>query len=74
MNPTLDNMLEGIQQLTLAAKLTAGLTGPVAPEVDAGATIALALESVVRLALSSYQSALGQPMDLSKLHQIDPLV
>jgi hypothetical protein len=72
-NSALDNALAIIQQASVIAGLVAPLTGPLAPDVAAGAQIAVALESIVTAAFAAHQQALGAPMDLSKLHQIDPL-
>ena len=72
-NTALDNILAIIQEGSIIAGLVAPLTGPVAPDVAAGAQIALALETIVQKAAVAHQQALGAPMDLGKLHQITPL-
>jgi|UPI00035FF496 hypothetical protein len=72
-NTALDNILAIIQEGSIIAGLVAPLTGPLAPDVAAGAQIALALETIVQAAAMAHQQALGAPMDLSKLHQIAPL-
>lgn len=73
MNPTLQNIETIVQQAAIVAGLVAPLTGPYAAEVAAGSKIALALETIVIAAMAAHQAALGTPMDLSKLHQIEPV-
>ena len=72
-NAALDNILAIIQQASVIAGLVAPLTGPIAPEVAAGSAIAISLETIIEKAIAAHQQALGAPMDLSRLHQVDPL-
>lgn len=72
-NPTLDNILAIIQEATVIAGLVAPLTGPVSGEVALGSQIAVSLETIVQKAIDAHNQAVGAPMDLSRLHQVDPL-
>ena len=72
-NPALDNVISILQQASLAAALVAPFTGPAGPEIEAGAKLSLLLETIVQAAVTAHQQALGTPMDLSKLHPIEPL-
>lgn len=69
----LQNILAIIQEASIIAGLVAPLTGPIAPDVAAGSQIALSLESIIMNAIAAHQQAIGAPIDLSKLHQVDPL-
>lgn len=72
-NIALDNILAIIQQASIIAGLVAPLTGPVAPGVAAGSQIALSLEAIITNAIAAHQQAIGAPIDLSKLHPVEPL-
>jgi hypothetical protein len=72
MDPnTFQNILQILEAATAAAALAAPHTGDAAQDVAKGAKIAAALESIVANAFAAHQSAVGSPMDTSKLHSID---
>lgn len=68
-----ENILNILQEATVIAGLVAPLTGPLAGEVALGSQIALSLENIIENAAAAYEAALGTPMDLTKLHAIEPL-
>ena len=72
-NMALQNILSIIEQASIIAGLVAPLTGPIAPDVAAGSQIALSLEAIIEKAIAAHQQALGAPIDLSKLHEVEPL-
>lgn len=73
-NLALQNILTIIQEATIIAGLVAPLTGPLAAQIEAGSQIALSLETILASAIAVHQQALGSPMDLTRLHQIEPSV
>lgn len=67
---SLSDVLQIIENAAALAALVAPLTGPVSPDVQAGARIAAATIAIIEKALAVHQQALGEPLDMAKLHQI----
>lgn len=68
---TLQHVLQISQVVTGLVGIIAPLTGGAAATIEQDAAIASALEAIVSKALTAYQLSIGEPMDLSLLHQIN---
>jgi hypothetical protein len=67
------NILDEILSiLTLATQAAQSIGGSI-PPIEAGATIALALEQIAAKAIAAYEAQTGTPLDLTKLHAEAPV-
>lgn len=73
MNPALQNLLNILTEITGIAGIVAPLTGPIGAGVAEGVKVAAALEAIVSNAIAAHDSALGSPIDLTKLAPIAPV-
>lgn len=67
---TLDHVLEMLATASEVAKL---ITAGVAPEATPIIALEEKLFSMVQSGVKAYESQVGKPLDLSLLHQIEPL-
>jgi len=70
---TLDKILSILEGGAALVSATGGAAGPLGAGAAAGAAIADYFLKIARAAVRAHETVTGKPLDMTTLHQIDPV-